>query len=93
MTNSVFASYVTGSAFRIDLSRRMVTALISASEGKTLDTGHYGVCGLVQRGLMETTEDKKSAYYKSVALTEAGKKVVELCLMAGLGAQQAQDAA
>lgn len=83
--NSLFASYVTGSAFRIDLSKRMVAALMSAAQGKSLNTGHYGVHGLVQRGLVEQIEDHDKAFYKEVRLTEAGKKVVELCEMAGLG--------
>lgn len=88
--NSAFASYVTGSAFRIDLSKRMVLALLSAAQGKSIDTSHYGVPGLVQRGLVEPVDgDEKSAYFKEVRLTDAGQKVAELCQMAGLGQVEA----
>jgi hypothetical protein len=85
--NRLFASYVTGSAFRLDLSRRMVTALLSAAEGKSLNTGHYGVSGLIERGIMEITKDQDTAFYKDVRLTDVGMKVVELCKMAGLEAK------
>lgn len=93
MTNSVFASYVTGSAFRIDLSSRMVWALMSAANGTSLNTGNYGVPSLIQRGLMEIDDGQEGRMYKCVHLTEAGTKVAELCAMAGLGAQKAKDAA
>jgi hypothetical protein len=86
--NSAFANYVTGSAFRIDLSKRMVTALMSAAKGKSLNTGHYGAPALVQRGLMEPVEGQERAFYKDVRLTEAGQKVAELCRMAGLGGEE-----
>ena len=82
--NDVFASYVTGSAFRIDLSKRMVAALLSAANGKGLDTGHYGVPGLVQRGLMEPVDGAQKTLYRAMRLTDAGHKVAELCRMAGL---------
>ncbi|AOF90869.1 hypothetical protein [Sinorhizobium sp. RAC02] len=82
--NSTFAAYVTGSAFRIDLSKRMVISLLAAAQGKALNTGHYGVPGLAQRGLVEPLEGQETAFYKDVRLTEAGQKVAELCRMAGL---------
>lgn len=87
--NSAFASYVTGSAFRIDLSRRMVVALLSSAAGKSINTGHYGVPGLVQRGLMELVEDDSASFYKEARLTDAGQKVAELCRMAGLDQAEA----
>lgn len=88
--NSAFASYVTGSAFRIDLSKRMVLALLSAAQGKAIDTSHYGVPGLLQRGLAEPVEEAgKSVYFKEVRLTDAGQKVAELCRMAGLDQAEA----
>ncbi|MBB4103550.1 hypothetical protein [Allorhizobium borbori] len=83
--SSVFASYVTGSAFRIDLSRRMVSSLMAAANGGKLNTGNYGTESLIKRGLMEITEGQEKRIYKNVRLTEAGFKVAELCTMAGLG--------
>jgi hypothetical protein len=85
--NRLFASYVTGSAFRIDLSTRMVGALLLAAEGKQTDTGHLGVDGLIKRGLAETVEGQERIFNKAVRLTDAGTKVAELCQMAGLGAK------
>ncbi|WP_216331398.1 hypothetical protein [Rhizobium sp. X9] len=82
--NTLFASYVTGSAFRIDLSSRMVNTLVSASQGKAVDTGHYGAPGLVNRGLMEVIDPESKGAFQKLKLTEAGQKVSELCLMAGL---------
>lgn len=82
--NTLFASYVTGSAFRIDLSSRMVKALLSAAQGNSLNTGNYGVPGLIHRGLMELVACQKPRIYMDVCLTEAGKKVADLCVMAGL---------
>ncbi|QIB38157.1 hypothetical protein G3A56_09270 [Rhizobium oryzihabitans] len=93
MTNSVFANYVTGSAFRIDLSSRMVNALMSAAGGRSLDTSNYGVDSLFRRGLMEITEGQQGRMYKAVQLTEAGSKVAELCTLGGLGTKEARDAA
>lgn len=93
MTNSVFASYVTGSAFRIDLSSRMVWALMSAANGTSLNTGNFGVPSLIQRGLMDIDDRQEGRIYKCVHLTEAGIKVAELCALAGLGAKPARDAA
>lgn len=83
--NGVFASYATGSAFRIDLSKRMVVALMLAARGDTLDTGYFGVAGLVQRGLAELVEPQKRYIFREMRLTEAGQKVADLCRMAGLG--------
>lgn len=82
--NKAFSNYVTGSAFRIDLSSKMVVTLISAERGKTINTGHWGATGLCNRGLMEVIDAKEGAMYKDLRLTEAGKKVAELCVMAGL---------
>lgn len=82
--NGIFASYATGSAFRIDLSKRMVVALMSAARGRTLDTGHFGVTGLVQRGLAELVEPQPRCIFREMRLTEAGHKVADLCRMAGL---------
>lgn len=83
--NHAFANYATGSAFRIDLSKRMVAALLSAARGSSVNTGHFGVTGLAIRGLMEPTDGQEKAFYKEMRLTEAGEKVVDLCVMAGLG--------
>ncbi|NTF35532.1 hypothetical protein [Agrobacterium rubi] len=93
MTNTLFASYVTGSAFRIDLSSRMVSALTSAAAGNRLDTSNYGVDSLLRRGLVEVADGQERHIYKAVRLTDAGMKVAELCAMAGLGAQQAKEVA
>ncbi|MCF7647315.1 hypothetical protein KQ944_18370 [Bacillus subtilis] len=83
--NKAFSKYVTGSAFRIDLTAKMVFALISALQGKSINTGHWGAVGLINRGLMEVIDAQDKAMYKDLRLTEAGKKVAELCSMAGLG--------
>lgn len=83
--NLTFASYVTGAAFRIDLSKRMVGALLSAAKGCSIDSSHYGVHSLTVRGLMVPIDEQERRIYKKMRLTDAGQKVAELCLMAGLG--------
>lgn len=87
---NAFAAYVTGSAFRIDLTSRMVVALLSGAEGKGLNSGHYGVPGLIQRGLAEPVEGQEKSFYKDVRLTDAGQKVADLCRMAGLSRAEAR---
>lgn len=84
--NQSFAAYATGTAFRIDLTRRMIGALFRAARGDDrITTGHYGARGLLDRGLVEICERQEGEYYKRLRITEAGRKVVELCEMAGLG--------
>lgn len=83
--NSSFATYATGVAFRIDLSARMVRALMSLAQGKALDTYHYGAAGLFSRGLVEVKPGQCGSMQQDLQLTEEGKLVVRLCECAGLG--------
>lgn len=80
-----FAAYATGAAFRIDLSKRMVASLLDLSNGKPLDTGHYGSHGLLSRGLVERAETDQGKFHQLLRITPAGALVAQLCVMAGLG--------
>ena len=91
MSANQFAAYATGAAFRIDLTKRMIGALFQLANGGHLDTGHYGAHGLVARGLAEKAEVQPRNYVTYLAITEAGRKVADLCVMAGLGEITSQD--
>nr|BDD48049.1 hypothetical protein 3 [Pseudomonadaceae bacterium] len=71
-----FSEYVRSSAFRLDLSHRMIVALLDACglgpEDDRLNIAPY--LALQRRGLLE---------HKSMAPTEAGRKVAELLVIAG----------
>ena len=82
--NKLFSNYVTGSAFRVDLSTRMVHALLRCANGEKVNTGHYGADSLVKRGLLEPIEGQEKRTFKELRLTEPGIKIAELCIMAGL---------
>lgn len=82
--NKLFSNYVTGSAFRVDLSTRMVHVLLRCANGEKVDTGHLGAESLVKRGILEPIEGQEKKTFKGLRLTEAGAKIAELCLMAGL---------
>lgn len=83
--NSSFATYATGVAFRIDLSARMVRALMSLAQGKALDTYHYGASGLLSRGLVEVKPGQCGSIKQDLRLTKEGMLVARLCEYAGLG--------
>lgn len=94
MSNDVFASYATSGAFRIDLSRPMVSSLFFAANGGELTGGTYrgmysAAEALLRRGLVEKIphngRSEVSRLYPPMRITEAGIAVARLCEMAGLG--------
>lgn len=85
--SAAFASYATSSAFRIDLSTRMVRALLALANGDDLTSAHFGAAGLLSRGLVEMKPQQpvRRAYAASLQITPEGMLVARLCESAGLG--------
>lgn len=85
--STAFASYATSSAFRIDLSTRMVRALLALANGDDLTSAHFGAAGLLTRGLaeMKPHQTVRRLCAASLQITAEGMLVARLCESAGLG--------
>lgn len=81
--NEEFKSYVTSTAFRLDLTHRMTALLCRALKGEEIRSDMYGFAGLERRGLVVAIRGGDKSWLSSHpgALTEAGKLVAKLCDM------------
>ena len=80
-----FESYATAIAFRVDLSKHMVSALLRVRDGENICLNGMSGIALLRRGLIETYEVKEGRFdAMRVRLTDAGKHVAILCGLAGL---------
>lgn len=93
---SKFKEYVTSSAFRLDLSPNMIQWLLfenkyggkprkKSSDSFMFENPHFvhAFNGLQRRGLMSFSSAEKYTDIKPQRLTQEGKLVAKLCLLAG----------
>ena len=86
--NKVFREYVTSTAFNLSLSANMIMWLVHVKMAQQYWLGPnrkfiVGLVGLKDRGLVTHNPDAKHNE-PAWAITEAGEKVLELLIMAGL---------